>query len=111
MQECQAAEALPRVMELLQFGAGPGEESPEGGVDGLHQQLFLVLEIQVDGAVGDAGTGGDVGHPRTGVAVLRDDLDGGIEDALILSALPGGGSRTNRGVPFWHWRLSPATPA
>src|SRR5687767_11775013 len=48
------------------------------------QDLVLGLEIEIDGAAGDAGLPCDVGHARVVEAVAREDAHGGVDDLLRL---------------------------
>src|SRR5262249_1978113 len=84
VQEGEAPQLFPRVGNLGQGRARALREAMEGGVDGRHQQLVLVFEIKVDGAVGHAGAVGDLRYPRMKKTVLGDDLNGGIQDTLML---------------------------
>jgi hypothetical protein len=56
------------------------------------QQIVLVLEVEVDRAVGDARLLGDVGHLRGVEAALREHPLGGVEDALALGGAIGVGA-------------------
>ena len=68
----------------VNFALGPVEKAAESGVDGFAQDVVFVLEIEIDGAVGDAGSGGNLGDARIEESMLGDDLDGSVEDALML---------------------------
>jgi hypothetical protein len=68
----------------VNFALRPVEEAVERGVDGFTQDVVFVLEIEIDGAVGDAGSGGNLGDARIEESMLGDDLDGSVEDALVL---------------------------
>ena len=46
------------------------------------EQLFLVGEVEVDRALGDAGALGDVLEAGRGEAALREHREGGVEDLL-----------------------------
>src|SRR5262249_55191334 len=48
------------------------------------QDVVLGLEVQVDGAGGDARLARDVGHARVVIALPREDADGGLDDVLGL---------------------------
>src|SRR4051812_24193557 len=48
------------------------------------EQIFLAVEVEIDGAVGDAGRLRDLRHLGVEVAVPREDVDGGAEDALAF---------------------------
>ena len=42
------------------------------------------MEVEVDGAGGDAGGAGDVGHLRVEVAALGEHIDGRAQDRVAL---------------------------
>ena len=50
----------------------------------------MLLEVQVDGAGGDAGGARDVGDLGVEEAALGEDVDGGAQDGVALG--PGGAS-------------------
>ena len=69
--------------------------------------MFLVLEIDVDGALGDAGALGDLVERRHRVAVAREFDERGLENflrTLGLAAAPGIGARFDTSV------IEPARP-
>ncbi len=80
---------------LLQSGPRPLDEPVKGGINGRHQQLVFILEVEVDGAVSYAGPVGDLGHPGVEKPMLGDDFNGRIQDALVFvrSPIHGFGSR------------------
>ncbi len=84
MQERHAAQLLPRIGHLLQRAARPLYETMKSRVDGGHQQLVFVFEIQVDRAIGHPGTVGDLRHPGVKEPVLGNHLNGRIQDPLML---------------------------
>ena len=49
---------------------------------GLGEQVFLVLEVVVEHAVGDLGLPGDVAHGQPGAAALVDQSRGGRDQVL-----------------------------
>jgi hypothetical protein len=68
-------------------------------IDPLHprleqgdQQIVLVLEVEVDRAVGDPGGLGDVGHLGGVEAALREHALGGLEDPVALGRAIGIGA-------------------
>ena len=63
-----------------------------GALEDRDEQVVLAAEVEVDGAGGDAGGAGDVGHLGVEEAALGEDRDGGAEDGLVLVA-PAGGAR------------------
>jgi hypothetical protein len=50
--------------------------------DHLLEERFLVGEVEIDRALGDAGAPGDVVQPSAGEAVLAELLEGGRQDLL-----------------------------
>ena len=66
-------------------------EASDDGIDGGAEHVALAFEVEIDGAIGDAGAGGDGADGRVEVAALGDDLNSGFKDALVLVAGGGGG--------------------
>src|SRR5215831_11646027 len=108
MQKGDPAKFLARFRNLCQSHPRPLDEAMEGGIDGRHQQLVLILKVKIDGAVGYAGPAGDLSHARVEKAVLGDDFDGGIEDALVLVGSSIGRFSRGFGWPF-HFEVSEFT--
>src|SRR5207249_12153167 len=52
------------------------------------QQVFLAIEIEVDGPIGDAGRLGDLGHLRVELAALREYIGCRAEDPLSFTLRP-----------------------
>ena len=48
----------------------------------LAKELFLVREVEIDGALGEAGALGDVLEPGGGEAALAEHRERGVEDLL-----------------------------
>src|SRR5579864_230681 len=84
MQVGDAAQLFPRLGHVFQRTPGALNEAVESGVNGCHQQLVFVLEIKIDGAVGHPGAVGDLGDAGVEKAVLGDNLNGSVENALVL---------------------------
>ena len=55
------------------------------------QDVVLGLEVEIDGARGDARLAGDVGHARVVVALAGEDPHGGLDDLLRLVWVTHGG--------------------
>ena len=79
-----------RVGALQLFGDGRNALA-----DGLARQRlehrFLAFEVEIDGALGDAGPGGDVVHPRAGKALVGETGQRRLQDfrgALVFAAGP-----------------------
>jgi hypothetical protein len=85
MKESHPAELFPGIVSLLQGGLGALDEPVKSGINGRHQQFVLVFEVKVNGAIRHAGPIGDFGHTGMEKAVLGDDLNGGIQYALVLA--------------------------
>ena len=62
------------------------EQALDAVLEERDEQLVLRLEVEVDGPVGHAGGLRDLAHARRVEALLREDADGGVEDALALVA-------------------------
>ena len=62
------------------------EELAHAILEERDEQLLLRLEVEVDRSVGDAGGLGDLAHAGGVEAVPREDLHGGLEDAIALVA-------------------------
>src|SRR6185369_3135826 len=84
MKMRQVAQLRCRILYLLQFGTRPCKELSEGGRYRRLKDLFLVLKIKINGAIGHAGALGYLRNPRLEIAVFRDHQHGGIEDALVF---------------------------
>ncbi len=74
-----ALELLDRIA-FARLGRGLAQSIDDDGAHDFAEQLFLVREVQVDGAFGDAGTARDVVEPGAGEAALVEDLERGVED-------------------------------
>lgn len=59
-------------------------EAVEVAVDGGAEDFVLAFEVEIDGAVGDTGSGGYGADGSVEVAIFGDNFDCGIEDALIF---------------------------
>jgi hypothetical protein len=55
------------------------------------EQVVFALEVEIDGAGGDAGAAGDVRHLRGEEAAFREDAGRGVEDRVALRGLGGAG--------------------
>jgi hypothetical protein len=62
----------------------------------LHQDVALVLEIKVNGSIGDAGFPGDLGNGGLMKPVAGENLYGGFQNAVILVVFT---PAVNRGPP------------
>ena len=91
MEPCDEFELLAGVVEGLELFFDHGVEVAEEGIEGGAEDVVLAFEVEIDGAVGDAGAGGDGADGGVEVATLGDDFYGGVEDALVL--FTGGGGR------------------
>src|SRR5581483_3849296 len=101
VQAGQAAQLFRRRAGRLEFPAGALQEGAEGGVNGRHEDLFLVAEVKVDGAVGDAGAFGDLRDARLKETVFGDDGDGGVKNPLVLFATTAGRVVGGAGACGW----------
>src|SRR5438105_2461800 len=63
---------------FLTFGNGGDRSLP----DHLTEQLFLVWEVEVDGAFGDPGAFGDILEPGLGESAFAEDFECGLDDLL-----------------------------
>src|SRR5690348_1757864 len=79
-----AAEFFRGICEFSKRGLCAPDETMERRVNGGHQKFVFVLEVKVDGAVGHAGAVGNLRHAGMEEAMLGDDFNGGIQDALVL---------------------------
>ena len=70
----------------------------DDGADDFAEELFLVGEVEVDGALRDTGAACDVVEPRAGEAAFAEDLEGGVED--LLGALFGEAAPARTGAPW-----------
>ena len=71
---------LGRAAHALCGRAGAVHELRETVLEGPCQQRLLVLEVEVEGALGHAGPLGNALHRGVGVADLGDHAPGGVED-------------------------------
>src|SRR5580698_2726419 len=62
------------------------EEALDAVLEEGHEELLLRLEVQVDGAVGDARRLGHLAHPGRVEPLPGEDPNGGVENALPLVA-------------------------
>src|ERR1700690_3947640 len=78
-------------------------EPVKGRVDPRPQDLFLVLEVEIDGTVGNIRAVRNVGDARVEKPLLGEHGNRGVEDALVLL----GSTRSARnGVTVWRdWKL------
>jgi hypothetical protein len=89
--ELQLDDALDSVFErILRLGDFPenGEKPPDTFLEDRDQDVVLVLEVEIDRAVGDARRLGDLAHPRRIKAILGEDLDRCLEDPIPLVGRP-----------------------
>src|SRR3954471_1527925 len=84
MQLRQAIKLAAWVVDRLDLLLRRTHEAVEGEVDGRHQDLFFVLKVEIDGAVCHVSAARDVAHTRVEETVLREDGDGGFQDAMLL---------------------------
>src|ERR1035438_2321092 len=84
MKKGQPPQPLGGGLELLDLRTGVPHKCIEGRVDGRHQDLFFVLEVEVDSAVSDACAIGDVGDSRIKKALVGEYSNRSIEDALVF---------------------------
>jgi hypothetical protein len=82
MKKCHAAQLFPRIFHLLQRIARPLNKAVESRVNGRHEQFVFVFEIEIDGAVRNTGAVGNFSYPGMEKAMLGDDFNRGIQDAL-----------------------------
>ena len=87
---CSAREArqpLARIAQRRRRRARPSAIAvAHAALEDRDQQVVLALEIEVDGAGGDAGRAGDVGDLGVEEAALGEDVDGGAEDGVAFRA-------------------------
>jgi hypothetical protein len=91
-----------RVLEGLEALLNLLVEPVEAGVYGSAEDIVLALEVKINGAIRNPGTGGDGTDRRVEVSVFGDHLDSGVEDALVLFAGCGG---TGYGLRFEYCAL------
>jgi len=84
MKKSHAPQLFPGIGEARQLGAGARDEPVERRIDGRHEQFILILEVEVNGAVGDPGPPGNGRDPRMEESLLGDDFNGRVENALVL---------------------------
>ena len=84
MKKSHAAQLFPRILNLLQGSAGTLNKAVKGRINGGHEQLVFILEIEIDCAVCHAGTVGNLRHAGVEEAVFSNDFNGGIQNALVL---------------------------
>jgi hypothetical protein len=68
-----------------------GDARHEALPDDLFEEVFLALEVQVDGAFGNAGSGGDFVEFRRGDAFVGEDVECGVKEltrAFFRQAAP-----------------------
>src|SRR5690606_20696058 len=80
---------------LVDLAAQEREELGDPVLEDRDEDVVLVLEVEVDGAVRDARRLRDLADPRGVEALAREDLDRGSQDALALV-----GATLRLGFPF-----------
>ena len=65
------------IVELVENLFGPKGED-------LEKDILFVLEVEVDGAVGDTGFPSDLSHGGLVVALLRKDGDGCFNNKMVF---------------------------
>lgn len=60
VQAGESAKLVGRRGYGLELASGVLHEGIKGGIDGGHQNLFLALEVEIDGAIGNTGAVSDV---------------------------------------------------
>jgi hypothetical protein len=56
------------------------EAIDDDGANDLAEELFLVREVQINGAFRDAGSARDIVESGAGEAAFSEDFEGGVED-------------------------------
>jgi hypothetical protein len=117
-QHHAVAQHLP---QLLGPARGRPGDLVQARQDALHDpvdvgedQLLFALEVQVDGALADAGFRGDVSHRHPAVAVAREQQVHRVQDgrASVERAGDGGSPHGNHNtrIVFWSQAAAPAQP-
>ena len=82
----ESPSAIRNALDLFPRGV---ERFFNAAVEDRMQDVFLALEVQVDGAVGDPGFARDVGDFRIEVTVVGEDAGSGAQDCLTFIANSG----------------------
>src|SRR5712675_2155443 len=89
MKNGQPMQSFTRI-KLREVATGGFHEWNEGGVDHRHQDLFFVFEVEINGAVGDVGAGGDIRDVGGKVSVASKDGNGSLKNAISFFAAASG---------------------
>src|ERR1035437_437228 len=87
MKKGQPPQPFGGAGKLLDLSTCVPHKRIEGRVDGCHQDLVFVLEVEIDGAVSDVGAIGDVGDSRVEKAFVGEYRDRSLEDALVFFSI------------------------
>jgi len=88
-----------RTRDARQLRVHVGEQPLDPMLEERDEQVVLGLEVEVDGAVGDAGRFGHLADTRQIKSLAREDAHGGVEDALALVPSPQGAHRGTTARP------------
>src|SRR5262252_6652133 len=84
MEAREASEPLAWIVDRLELAAGLAEEVIHGGREDRPQEIVFVLEVEVDGAIGDAGGACDLRDARVEVTGACKDSGRRLEDRVEL---------------------------
>src|SRR5689334_2930587 len=89
MQQSDAAQLLARIGKIFYLRARRSERVVDAAVEYGVKDFFFAFEVEINGAVGDAGFTRDVGDFRIEVTVVRKHANGRARDRLALIAACG----------------------
>src|SRR3954462_14988544 len=77
-------------IEFSEIAARGFHEGNERGIDHRHEDLFFVLEVEIDSAIGDVSPGRNIRDVSREVAVAGEDSDGSLQNAIAFFTAAGG---------------------
>ena len=80
----EVSQFVQAVVGLIDGGAKSVKNLLGPVVEKLHQNIVFILEIEIDGAIGNAGLSGDLGNGRLVKPLTGKYLDGRFQDTMIL---------------------------
>ncbi len=104
MQLRKAAQPFGRIGDGRHFRPPLAKLFLHGAFEDGDEQVVLAVEVEVDGAGGDAGCTCHVGHLGVEVAAFGEHIDGRAQDRIALGAWVRRrwGGPTARGRGGWH---------
>src|SRR5215217_3684752 len=84
MQRRDLAQFLPWILNALDLFPRGVERFLNAAIKNRMKNIFLALEVKINGAVGDAGLASNISNFRIEVTVVREDTGGSAQDCFTL---------------------------